>query len=153
MAMNIFIQLVTAFLGSLGFSLMFGLRAVHLIPASLGGLLSWGIYLYVMNHLGNVFLACFTASIFSMVYSEFLARTRKSPATLFIIPAIVPLVPGSSLYYAMSYAVSGDTENAKIYGHQTVIWLLAIAAGISFVTAIRELRIRHLRPKKKGASK
>ena len=152
MNMNIFIQLFTAFTGSLGFSLMFGLRIGHLVPASLGGMFSWGIYLAIMNHSGNEFIACLAASIFSMLYSEILARTRKSPATLFIIPAIIPLVPGSSLYYAMSYAVMGDSENAKFYGHQTVIWLLAIAAGISFVTAINELRLRRFRPKKKGVS-
>ena len=156
MNMNAFIQLIMAFIGSLGFAMMFGLRAGHLIPASLGGMFSWGIYLAVENNSGSEFLGCLAASVFSMVYSEFLARTRKSPATLFIVPAIIPLVPGSSLYYAMSYAVNGDAENAKIFGHQTLIWVLSIAAGISFVTAIRELRIRRFRPRKdrmkKGAS-
>lgn len=137
---EIIIQLVTAFLGSLGFSLMFGLRTQHLFSASLGGLFSWGIYLAVFSLNKNVFIACLIASIFAMIYSEFIARRHKSPATLFIIPSIVPLVPGSSLYYAMSYAVMEDMKNAKVYGHQTLIWVLAIAAGISFTTAIREIK-------------
>ena len=137
---DIIIQLITAFLGSLGFSMMFGLRIQHLFSASLGGLFSWGIYLAVFSLNKNVFIACLIASVFAMLYSEFIARRHKSPATLFIIPSIVPLVPGSSLYYAMSFAVMGDAENAKIYGHQTVIWVLAIAAGISFTTAVREIK-------------
>ena len=133
------LQLVTAFIGSLGFALLFGLRYRHLFFASLGGMFSWGVYL-VINYSGDkVFLACLCASVFSMVYSEILARWHKCPSTLFIIPSIIPLVPGSSLYYAMSYAVQGNTELAKFHGHQTVIWVLAIAAGISFTTAIREL--------------
>ncbi|MBQ6776000.1 MAG: threonine/serine exporter family protein [Synergistaceae bacterium] len=134
------IQLVTAFVGSLGFALLFGMRRRHLFYASLGGLVSWGIYLGVLELSGNVFFSCLLASMFAMVYSEQMARFRKCPATLFIIIAIIPLVPGSSLYYFMSYAVLGEMETSASYGHQTVIWVLAIAAGISFVTAIHELR-------------
>ena len=37
---EILIQLVTAFLGSLGFALLFGLRRRYLFPAALGGLLA-----------------------------------------------------------------------------------------------------------------
>ena len=137
---EISVQIIMAFLGSLGFAMMFGLARRHLLTASLGGMLAWGVYLAMLAWKKNVFLACLTASIFAMIYSEFLARLHKTPATLFIVPAIIPLVPGSSLYYTMSYAVRGDVENAKLYGHQTVIWVLAIAAGISFATTIKELR-------------
>lgn len=140
--MEIFIELVTAFFGSLGFALMFGMRKRHLLWASYGGLFSWGIYLAVLALSENVFFAVLTASIFSMAYSEFMARFRKCPATLFVITAIIPLVPGSSLYYAMSYAVNGDILSAQYHAHQTLIWVLAISAGISFVTAIRELTLR-----------
>lgn len=137
---DIIIQIVTAFIGSLGFALLFGMRKRHLLWASFGGILSWGIYLAVFASRGNVFFACLTASIFSMIYSEFMARWRKCPTTLFVITAIIPLVPGSSLYYAMSYAVNGNISTARTYVHQTLIWVLAIAAGISFTTAIHELR-------------
>ena len=40
---QIVIQLVTAYIGSLGFALLFGLRAKHLFPAALGGMSGWGI--------------------------------------------------------------------------------------------------------------
>ena len=136
---DIFTQLLTAFLGSMGFALMFGIRTRHILSASLGGLFSWGIYLACFAMKENVFLACLAASIFSMLYAEFMARRRKCPATIFVITAIIPLVPGSSLYYAMSYAVNGDFYNAGIFTHKTLIWVLAISAGISFTTAFQEL--------------
>lgn len=140
--MHIIIQLVTAFTGSLGFAMMFSMRARHLGWASLGGGLSWGIYLAVFAIRENVFFACLAASVFSMIYAEFMARWRKCPTTLFVITAIIPLVPGSGLYYAMSYAVNGDIATSGIYIHETIVWVLAIAAGISFTTAIHELRSR-----------
>ena len=136
------IQLVTALLGSLGFALVFGLRQRHLAYAALGGMIAWGIYLALFAWRGSLFLANLGASVFAVAYSELLAHRRKCPATVFVIPAIIPLVPGSSLYYAMEYAVRGDLTTAKTFGHRTLVCALAIAAGISFASAFRELRAR-----------
>lgn len=139
---GIIIQLLTAFLGSLGFSLLFGLRKRHLFAASLGGLLVWGLYLPAEYALHSIFLANLLASAFAVVYAEILARRMKCPATLFVLPGIVPLVPGGSLYYAMSCAVRREMEDASMYGTATLTKALAIAAGISLVLAVRELHTR-----------
>ena len=136
------IQLLTAFLGSLGFSVLFGLRRRYLIAASLGGMAGWGIYLLVLALTEESFIACLAASAFAGVYAELLARRFKAPATLFLIPAIVPMVPGGSLYYAMSYAVRGQRPEARQAAVTTLKLALAIASGISFVTACRELRAK-----------
>ena len=139
---GILIQLLTAFLGSLGFSLLFGLRKRHLFAASLGGLLVWGLYLLAERCLLSIFLANLLASAFAVLYAEILARRLRCPATLFVLPGIVPLVPGGSLYYAMSYAVRREMEDASMYGTATLSKALAIAAGISLVLAVRELRTK-----------
>lgn len=136
---EILTQLATAFLGALGFGLLFGLRARHLLFASLGGMIAWGIYLAVFRLMSGMFLANLCASIFAVTYAELMAHLRKCPATVFVVPAIIPLVPGSSLYYAMDCAANGDLAAAGLYGHRTLIAALAIAAGISFVTVCREL--------------
>ena len=75
-------------------------------------------------------------------YAEMLAHLRKCPATVFVVPAIIPLVPGSFLYYAMSNAVHGELELARQYGHQTLVCALAIAAGISLAETLRGLRAK-----------
>ena len=139
---EITLQLITAFTGSLGFALLFGMRARHLFYASFGGFISWAVYLAVHSASHSEFVSCLAASIIAMSYAELMSRLRKCPATLFIIIAIIPLVPGSSLYYAMSNAVLGDIEAAAFYADQTLKWVLAIAGGISFVTAVHELRLR-----------
>lgn len=138
--MSIWIQLITAFLGSLGFALLFGVRRRYLVTAALGGMLAWGVYLAMQLWLGAPFLSCLAASVFAVVYAEVLARIRKLPAILFTVPAIIPLVPGRALYYAMREAVQGNLADARVYGSETLISALAIAAGISFVIAFRELR-------------
>ena len=136
------IQLLTAFISSLGFSMLFGLRRRFMIYAALGGLLCWGVYLGMDAWTHMEFLSCLLAAAFAVVYAELLARWLKTPATLFVVPAILPLVPGGSLYYTMENVVHGRLEAARSYGTQTLIVALAIAAGISFVVALRELRAR-----------
>lgn len=137
---EVFVQLFTAMLGALGFSLISGLRSRHLPFGALGGIITWGTYLLVHTLTPRIFLASLCASVIAVIYSELLARLRKCPSTLFLFPAIIPLVPGSSLYYTMSSVVQGEIQAAKSYGRDTLVFALAIAAGISFATACRELR-------------
>ena len=140
--LNTITQLLAAFVGAMGFALLFGMRRRYLFAASLGALLGWGVYLLVEWLLGNTFLPSLAAAAFALSYSEIMAKVLKTPATLFVIPAIIPLVPGGSLFYTMSYAVHRDIENARLFGVRTAESALAIAAGISIVLAIRELRTR-----------
>ena len=140
--LNTITQLLAAFVGAMGFALLFGMRRRYLFAASLGALLGWGVYLLVEWLLGNTFLPSLAAAAFVLSYSEIMAKVLKTPATLFVIPAIIPLVPGGSLFYTMSCAVHGDLGNARLYGTRTGECALAIAAGISIVLAFRELRTK-----------
>ena len=81
-------------------------------------------------------LPSFIASAFAATYAEVLARKLKAPATLFLIPAVVPLVPGSGLYYTISYAVQGDLEVSAGYGTQTLQFVLGIACGMCIIWAL-----------------
>jgi len=139
---EIILQLITAFLGSLGFAILFGIRSRYLLLAALGGMLSWSVYLGVHTLAARDFLAYLTAAVFAMAYSELLAHLRKCPATLFVVPAIIPLVPGTSLYYTMDSAAHGDLVRAGEFGYTTLTAALAIAAGISLVTVIHSLRMQ-----------
>ncbi len=144
--MTTVIQLFAAFFGSLGFSMVFGLPRRYLLYASLGALLAWAVYLLTFGALHTAFLANLLAAAFSVTYADFLSHLLKSPTTLFLTPAILPLVPGGSLYEAMSHAVRGEEELARSAGSATLSTALAIAAGISIVLACRELRPRQTPP-------
>lgn len=136
------IQLLTACLSSLGFSMLFGVRRRFLLPAALGGLLCWGVYLGMDAWLHKEFLSCLVAAALAVIYAELHARKLKTPATLFVVPAILPLVPGGALYYTMENIVHGRMAEARSYGQQTLVAALAIAAGISIVVALRELQAK-----------
>ena len=143
---EILIQLLAAFFGSLGFTLLFGQRRRYVFVSSLGGLFAWAVYLLAERLIGMSFVSNLLAAAFSVLYAELLAHLLKCPATLFLTPAILPLVPGGELYYAMSSAVHGDMTLARMHGAATLKAALAIAAGISLVLAIRELHAKKLNP-------
>lgn len=131
------IQLATAFFGSLGFAMLFNLRNRSLFAGALGGFFTWLTYLIVRNFGdAGIFLSSVIASGLGALYAELLARIFKCPATLFYIPAVVPLISGSSLYYTMSAAVDADWGGVRSYGLETLYFTLGIACGIFLVSGV-----------------
>lgn len=131
------IQLITGTIGSLGFALIFNVNRRLLLPASLGGLFAWGVYLIFGEWLGlNLLVANVIAGAFCQIYSEVMARVMKTPATVICIPAIIPLIPGGALYRTMYSAVHQNWEMCRFYGYQTLQTALGIAVGLSFVSAV-----------------
>lgn len=130
-------QLISGTVGSFGFSLIFNVGKKHLIPAALGGLISWAVYL-LCNRLLNMdmLMSSVLASACCQVYAEILARVFKTPTTVFFIPAVVPLIPGGSLYNTMYSAVFQDWSSFRVYGINTLLTTLGISIGLSFVSAV-----------------
>jgi uncharacterized membrane protein YjjB (DUF3815 family) len=129
-------QIITAFLGSLGFSMLFNIRGRKIWYAATGGMLSWATYLLGGLWLSSEMTQYFIAAIMVTVYSELCARIVKTPATTFLTAAIIPLVPGRYLYYTMSYAVNGIFGEFAGYGSYTVGIAVAIAAGIMVASSL-----------------
>lgn len=128
---------VGALIGTLGFSLIFGLRKNKLIVAVIGGFSVWAIYALVRYFVPkDVFLCNFLAALFGMFYSQLMARLLKAPATLFLFPAIIVLVPGGMLYYTMSNIILGNTAVGFTMMLETGKVTVALAFGtvIAMVT-------------------
>ena len=134
--LRILYQLFTAFLGTLGFSLIFHVGRKHTIWASVGGVIAWGVFLLCNEALGiSVLPSTILSAASGQVYAEFMARLCKAPTTVFSIPAVVPLIPGSSLYYTMYAAVFRDWPGVKMYGMKTLEGTLGISVGLCLVSA------------------
>lgn len=133
---RIIIQLLAAFFGTLGFSLIFHVGKAHTLWASFGGMLAWGVYLLCNEAFGiNALLSTIISSASGQIFAEFMARICKAPTTVFSIPAVVPLIPGSSLYYTMYAAVFQDWAGVRFYGMKTLEGTLGISVGLCLVSA------------------
>lgn len=121
------IQIITGAIGSLGFALIAHIRVKHLAVATLGGMLSWLLFLPGYMLTGDVFLPNLFSTMAIYAWSEIMARVRKAPVTVFLVPGILPLLPGSFLYYAMQALMAGQME---LFQHNAVT-LILVTLGIS----------------------
>ena len=144
MTINEMIQIIAAMLGALGFGILFNIRGNKLISIALGGGLGWTIFI-LMEHLGaNEAIGYFVASLLVSLYAEIMARLLKAPATIFIAPSIIPLVPGASLYYTMAYALGGNSDLFIKKAVDTLILACAIAVGVIAAAVVMKLILRIL---------
>lgn len=143
-------QALACCVGVLGFSFLFNVRGRGLVLCMVGAVLSWGIYTLVLLFGGNDNMAMFIGSMFSAVFAEIMARIRKCPAIGFLIMALLPLIPGSSLYYTMNYAVRGEMALFGSKGLSTVVLAGLMAAGVLLIsTSVRMWLVWKFEHKKK----
>lgn len=126
------IQLLSGAAGSVGFGLIFNLRKKYLPLVAAGGFLGWLVYLLCSRYIWEgVFLPTLAASFATAIFAEVLARVCRAPSTLFFLTAVIPLVPGRTLYYCIDALVQNEPEQAQRYGTETFLYALAIAAGMA----------------------
>ncbi|MBR3865519.1 MAG: threonine/serine exporter family protein [Clostridia bacterium] len=130
------IQIIAGALGTFGFAVLFNVRGKRLLAGTIGGLLAWTVYVALGYVMDSPILRYFIVSVVTSTYSEVFARVMKTPRTTFLLICLIPLVPGSSLYYTMSYALDssmGDFLSKALY---TAELSAALALGIVVVAAI-----------------
>ncbi len=102
------IPVISAFVATFAFTIIYNIRGKNILIASLCGALSWGVYLICKQGADSLVLPYFAAGLATALYSEAAARVFKVPATVYLIPGIIPLVPGLTIFRTMSSCLSGD---------------------------------------------
>ncbi|MBV4418659.1 threonine/serine exporter family protein [Clostridium tyrobutyricum] len=131
------INSIYALIATFCFAVLSNARGKKLIFASVGGGITWFIYLFVSSYLNlSSILSYFSASLVGAIYSETMARVFKTPVTTFIIGAIIPLVPGSGMYNTMFETVQGNIDKSLATGINTIGIAGTIAVGVFSVSSI-----------------
>ena len=146
------LQIITGFLGSCGFGILFNIRGKRWLFASLGGLFSWMLFVVLKFAFESEPLRYFIVSLVISVYAEILARVLKTPTTTFIMTSLIPLIPGGSLYYTMSHALSADWQSFVPRALYTMELAVALALGIVSAAAIFRFVRRPAGPGEKSDS-
>ena len=136
--MIIFITLVS-FFATFGFSFAFYIRGKKIIFAAFGGAISWFFYSLPLELGLSEISSLLISSIIFSIYSEVMARIFKTPVTTFVVCALIPLVPGSGMYYTMREAVAGNISKSLELGLNTLARSGTLALGVLFVSKITRL--------------
>ncbi|WP_150843901.1 MULTISPECIES: threonine/serine exporter family protein [unclassified Clostridium] len=134
-----FFQVIYAFIVSLGFGVLFNVRDKNLFFAALGGAVGWFFYSLTLNLSDSNILAMLIASISISIYAEIFSRVLKNPVTLFLVCSLIPLVPGSGMYYTVFEAVEGNVFDSLNNGIETLSLAGVIAVGIILVSTLSRL--------------
>ena len=133
------IQTLMGALGSVGFAVVFNTRGKRLGFFFLGGALAWAVYLLCVHNGSNMFVGLLFATITAGLSSEILARVIHAPVLISLVPMLIPLIPGSDLYYCMDALVRSDKEIFITRGTAAVTAAGAIGLGIICTTALSHI--------------
>lgn len=132
-----YIQLPAAFIGTLGFSALFGAPRKYYFECGLTGMMGWGVYLLTLTAgPQHVVGACFLGALTVTAMSGVFAVLRKCPTTVFLICGIIPLVPGGGIFWTAYYLVGNQLRLAATTGFTALKVTVAIAGGIILFGAI-----------------
>lgn len=129
------IQLVAAFVGTVGFSALFGAPRRYYLYCGLAGMAGWAVYLLVAaGH--SVVGAAFFAALAVAAISHIMAKICRCPVTVFLICGIIPLVPGGGIFWTAYYIVTEQLRMAAATGFVALKVTIAIAGGIILASGI-----------------
>lgn len=127
-------QCIAGLIGTLGFGLMFNMHGRGIPFAVLGSVLSWLVCALCMRFGLSEPISYMLAAVVSSFYAEIMARIRKYPATSYLMCALVPLIPGSGIYYTMDFIRRNMLSEAWDKGMLTAAIAGSMAVGVLLVS-------------------
>jgi len=134
--MAVIADALLSFAGSMCAGVLFNTGKDKLAWTGVSGMIGWIVYAFFQETTGNIFVSTFMGAAAVGFFSELMARILKSPATVFSIPGIFPLVPGIAAYNTVQLIVENKLYDALGKAVETLGSAGAIAFGIMVVTAL-----------------
>lgn len=120
---------------AISFGVLYNTPHKFYVSCSMVATLSWLVYVFTVNATSPA-IASFLATLAAVLFSRVLTVKMKCPITIFLVPAIIPLVPGGGIYYTVYYIVMEQLSDALNKGIESVKIAFAIVIGIVCVVAI-----------------
>lgn len=140
-------EILAAVIGTVSFSLLFGVPRKEYPWCGLIGGAGWAVYLLAVSVWGDTG-AVLAAAVVVVFLSRLAAVAKECPVTIFLISGIFPLVPGAGVYWTVYYIVTDELSLAVQHGYMAVKTAVAIVLGIVFVFELPQGVFRFLMGKR-----
>lgn len=139
------VALISSLIATLGFAIILNNKYKHLPIVSIGGVISCAAYFFANLAFDNIFISVMIGSMVSTIMAEILARVLKSPTTVFLIPTIIPFVPGAMLFFMMYNLINGNM--GEFYKNFSGLSMasLGIAVGIILASVGAQVVIKFIK--------
>ncbi|MCD8146179.1 MAG: threonine/serine exporter family protein [Clostridiales bacterium] len=129
-----------SFCSSFGFGIVFRVQRKFLLLAGFSGALTRIVYLLLLQFTSETFICCFLAAMAATLFSEWMAVQTKNPSTVFVYPAIVPLMPGGTLYYSIVGLMLQDSERVNANLVPCIHSLVGLGLGFIIISIFMHYR-------------
>lgn len=130
-------QILISTAGCIGFAMMFGAKGKALIFSAIGAALTMTVsYLVDIAANGDYFKATLATACFVALFAHIVSATARIPSAIMHITCIIPLVPGSNLYFSVLGAVTSNHELYASEGKKMLLIALGIALGFILIDVI-----------------
>lgn len=109
-----------------------------IVSAVIGGL-GWILYKFLAVETGDVVFPFFLATILIGFLGNICSYKFKKTSLVYILPGIVPLVPGYNMYYTMFYIVTKKYTLALQNAVDAIFIALAIASALLVMESLRKI--------------
>lgn len=123
-------QAIYAGLATFGFTLIFKVPKSDILVCSLIGALGWTSYQIAFGYGFTAVMSCFIGACVVALLSDIFSKLLKEASTVFIIPGIMCLVPGSGMYRMMLALIHNDMPGFAEEATQTLMSAGSIAVGL-----------------------
>ena len=139
MAVKMIVQMIGAFFAVYGFGMVLNVPKKFVPYAGAAGAVGWAVYLMVDEAADFFLLSNFVSAFVISLLSHIMARIFKAPVTLFIIAALMTMVPGAGMYRIAYSAIQGDSSMTLFYVIQTLEIAGVIAVAVFLTDTIFRL--------------
>ena len=140
------LQCMFAIIASYGFVVIFNIHGFGSFLCALGGGITWAAFCVVQALGGQDLMCFFLATVVAAVFAEVMARIRKYPAISYLISCLLPLIPGSGIYYAAQQAMQGNSAGFVSYAGRTLAIAGVMAVGILLVVTTTKVLTGRRKP-------
>jgi uncharacterized membrane protein YjjB (DUF3815 family) len=127
--------LLAALLGVMAFAILFQVPRRYYLPCAVVGALVWLLNQLLLWVGAGEVAACLGAAFLLTILARTLAVLWRVPVSIFLIPGIFTLVPGTGIFYLGYYLMSSQTAQLSAKATQVLLTAGAIAVGITFGSA------------------
>lgn len=116
--------------GTYGFAIFMHAPKKAWLPASLIGGVSYALYWALLRFSVYEPLSIFLGALLGSVLGQVCARKMRMIASIFILLAMIPLVPGLGLYRCMAFLAQGLYSEGVKAGVGAMVDIVMIAFGL-----------------------
>ena len=130
-------QVLAAFVGTLGFSVLFGVPGREYLRTAVVATVGWMTYLLLVRYtVLGIAASTFFATMVVVLLARLFAVWFRMPETVYLITGIFPMIPGGGIFWTTFFLVSNRLPLAMHSGMTALAVTAAIVLGIVLISSL-----------------